>query len=264
MFDTSNKLYDNIIIENKNLLKLNVDGLAFVIGKDWRRIGVNLSGSADSAIVTAILCKLIQENNLQIKISAISFIRRWDTRPWQAYIAEQVFQELKRMYPEIIEDQHWHYLPPELESGAIGEIITGRGYDAIAVASFNRYISKQLDMDAVVNATSMAPTGIEINKSSENFRNKTATQGTSDDLIYCLDGIWYMYPLRFVTKNWVIQRYFNAGLRVLFNKTRSCKADVNDSIINPFVPSYDDYKPGQFVPVCGKCWWCLAVNSGQQ
>jgi hypothetical protein len=60
---------------------------------------------------------------------------------------------------------------------------------------------------------------------------------------------WAIHPFRFVEKSWIVEQYYKLELEELLNSTRSCEGVV------PGV-DYKTYKPYQYVPVCGECFWC--------
>jgi len=73
MFEQSNKLYDKL----PGLLKSTFSGLDVMFDPEWKRIGVNLSGGADSCLLTYLLCKIIKDNKLETKVDVITYQRCW-------------------------------------------------------------------------------------------------------------------------------------------------------------------------------------------
>jgi hypothetical protein len=57
------------------------------------------------------------------------------------------------------------------------------------------------------------------------------------------------HPFRFVEKSWVVLQYKLLGIESLFDLTRSCEGEFKNL-------NYQNYTPGQYVPVCGTCFWC--------
>jgi hypothetical protein len=57
------------------------------------------------------------------------------------------------------------------------------------------------------------------------------------------------HPFRFVDKSWVLAQYRQLDIMDLFDLTRSCEGEFEN--IN-----YETYIPGQYVPICGECFWC--------
>jgi len=264
MFELSNKLYATIDAKypgkSQDITLHNIYGLDIPFSTEWRNIGINLSGGADSACLAMLLGKIIKENNYDCKIHTITFLRCWNTRPWQEPIGNDVYNALKDMYPGIIVSRHENYIPPELEWGVSGPIIDGRSGDQIEGSSFNTYISYKLKFDAVFNATSKNPDG----PGFENRllkRDKNAEDGILSDVLFINNGTYIIHPFRFVQKDWILAQYHMHGKVDLLNTTRSCEGDINDgNTINAVIPTLEDYKPGMYVPQCGHCFWCLERN----
>src|SRR6056300_807154 len=115
MYAKNNSFYDNLDIDC-----IRVSHLDIPIDSNWSNIAVNLSGGADSALLAYILCKYIEQKQLEIKIDIITYQRCWETRPWQGFVSFQVFSWLKQKFPEIINRRHLQFIPPELEHGVAG------------------------------------------------------------------------------------------------------------------------------------------------
>jgi hypothetical protein len=256
MFNVSNKLYDNL--NNQNLLIENINGLDIAIDSSWKRIGINLSGGADSALLTFLICSIIKKHNLNIDVNIITYQRCWTTRPWQGWWSLQVFNKLKTMFPNIIKERYTNYIPPELEYGVSGPIINGRSGDQIIVGSFNKFAAWQYKLDAVYNATSKNPSD-DTREDRMSNRDKDAENGTLSDIwSYNKElNVALVHPFRFVQKDWIVAQYHMHDILDLYNTTRSCEGDIkiNKKIIEA-VPQLSDYKEGMEVPVCEECWWC--------
>lgn len=244
----SNSLYDSVGVAKKY-----VDNLAIPFDKSWKDIGVNLSGGADSALLTALLCQIISENNYSCKVHIITYHRCWKTRPWQIDISLRVFEKISLMFPRVELNRDIGYIPPELEWGAIGPIVQNvdgrqRSGDQITVASFNEFMIFQKKLNAVFEATSRNP--------DTNFpgqmpnRNKSPEDAEIHDLMFKKNKGWIISPFRFIQKDWIYRQYKNRDWLDLYQLTRSCEGEFND--IN-----YLNYKKDQLVPICGSCFWCL-------
>lgn len=254
MFEDSNTLY-NILPDNIKLHRVNCLDIPF--DHQWKIIGVNLSGGADSALLTFLLCKIIEENKLETKIDIITYNRCWSSRPWQGFVSMQVFEKLKSMFPKIIHERHTAFIPPELEHGVIGNIINNRSGDQIIVGSFNTYISWQKKFNAVFNATSK---NYDNSRSDRMLnRDKDAKNGILADLWYKKDNSTeiFCYPFKFVKKDWIIANYYLHNILDLLSLTRSCEGDINmhDSIKH-YCNDFTKYIPGMYIPECRECWWC--------
>src|SRR5210317_1923828 len=177
MYGSNNTLYKKL---NSSVLLTTFSHLQIPFDTNWKRVGINLSGGADSALLTYLLCDIIQRNNLETKIDVITYQRCWETRPWQGYVSKQVFNKIKEMYPSIIENRYITYIPPELEHGVIGPCIDGRSGDQIIVGSFNKFASWEYNLDAVYNATSKNPDDLREDRMTN--RDKDAEDGNITDL----------------------------------------------------------------------------------
>jgi len=254
MFDANNHLYDSI---RNDLIVERFNHLDIAFNSSWKRVGVNLSGGADSALLTYFLCTIIEKHNLETKIDVITYQRCWETRPWQGYISKQVFQWFKDRFPNIIENRITTYIPPELEHGVIGPIIHGRSGDQIIVGSFNKFAAWENKHDAVFNATSKNPDATRADRMTN--RDKDADQGIPED-VWVYSGkvnAVMAHPFRFVKKDWIVAQYHLYNITDLYYNTRSCEGDIEQhEIIKEVCGSFKDYKPGMEIPECKQCWWC--------
>lgn len=252
MFEDNNKLYNEL-----EVLLTRVNHLDIPFDLNWKKIGVNLSGGADSALLTYFLCKIIQDNKLPTKIDVITYKRCWTTRPWQGFISIQVYNKLKSWFPTIIENRHTAFIPPELEHGVIGNIVNNRSGDQIIVGSFNTYISWEEKFDAVYNATSK--NFDDSRKDRMLNRDKDAENGKLKDLWYEEEKskTIFCYPFRFVKKDWIIANYYLQNILDLLSLTRSCEGDIaRHDIVKHYCEDFTKYIPGMYIPECQECWWC--------
>lgn len=254
MFEQNNKLYDKL---HKDLIRTNINGLDIMFDSKWKRIGVNLSGGADSAMLAVLLCKIISSHLLNTKIDIITYQRCWQTRPWQGYISIQVFNKIKEMYPNIIQNRHTTYIPPELEHGVIGPIINGRSGDQIIVGSFNKFAAWEYNLDAVFNATSKNPDDSREDRMKN--RDKDAECGKLHDVwVYAdkLDTV-FAHPFKFVKKDWIVAQYHMHNILDLYQTTRSCEGDIAyNHAVSDVCKDFTEYSDGMHIPICNECWWC--------
>lgn len=252
MFENNNKLYKNL-----PLLLSRYSGLDIPVDVNWNRIGVNLSGGADSALLCYLLCEIIIENNLKIKVDVITYQRCWETRPWQGYISVQVYNWLKNRFPDIIENRYTTFIPPELEHGVNGEILDGRSGDQIIVGSFNKFAAWEYSLDAVYNATSQNPDDSRDDRMIN--RDGTAENANREDVVEYFKSVdtFFLRPFRFVKKDWIVAQYVLREIVDLYNITRSCEGDINHhEAVRQACSSFKHYKEGMKIPVCNECWWC--------
>lgn len=256
MFEANNKIYESL--DKTGLIKETVSHLDIYLDPKWKKIAVNLSGGADSALLTFLVCNIIKKHNLDTKVNVITYQRCWTTRPWQGWWSVQVFNKLKEYFPDIITDRITNYIPPELEYGVSGPIIEGRSGDQIIVGSFNKFAAWEYDLDAVYNATSKNPPNDDRDDRMTN-RDGDAENGTLKNLWTHNDEVnaTLVHPFRFVQKDWIVAQYHIHNILDLYNTTRSCEGDiVLHEEFTELVPHYKDYKPGMEIPTCSKCWWC--------
>ena len=254
MFSTNNSLYKNI---SNDVLLTTFSKLTIPFDEKWQRIGINLSGGADSALLTYLLCTIIQRNNLDTKVDVITYQRCWETRPWQGYISLQVFDKLKDMFPYIIENRYTTYIPPEIEHGVIGASINGKSGDQIIVGSYNKFAAWEYNLDAVYNATSKNPDDLREDRMTN--RDKDAEDGQLTDLWFYSGKVksTFVHPFRFVKKDWIVAQYHIHNILDLYNTTRSCEGDINHmENIKESCGHFRDYSAGMYIPECKQCWWC--------
>lgn len=252
MFEKNNSFYEKLPVVCANISHLDIP-----FDPNWKRIGVNLSGGADSALLTYLLCNIIENLKLETKIDIITYVRCWETRPWQGYVSLQVFNWLQERFPNIIQNRHLNYIPPELEHGVAGPIIDGRSGDQIIVGSFNKYAAYNFYLDAVFNATSKNPDDLREDRMRN--RDKDAEDGNLTD-------VWmpnkksnsvFVHPFRFVKKDWIVAQYHILGILDLYKLTRSCEGDINHhENVKQACEHFKDYTPGMHIPECKQCWWC--------
>lgn len=267
-FKESNAIYQNLDQEQERFKKDNgieffrINGLDIPFSSRWRKIAVNLSGGADSCCLAMLLCKIIQDNNFDCKINVITHVRCWTTRPWQQPISVEVFTELKKLYPDIIQERYENFITPEIEHGVTGYIYKDPTFnedhsgDQLQVAGFNRYCGHRNNIDAIFNATSANPPGTDFPKKMKD-REKLASDGVITDLFLSNQDVIICCPFKFVDKSWILAQYYYFDKLNLLTITRSCEGDVTHKKISPTVSHYKEYYPGKQVPECGSCFWCL-------
>jgi hypothetical protein len=251
------KIQDNSY--QKGLKTHNINGLLIPFNPEWSRVAINLSGGADSALLTYILATIIESNNYNSTIDIINYKRCWDNKPWQEDVADNVYKWLKNRFPGIIGKKESAYIPPELEHGTIGDIIEGRSADQILVASFNRYIAFKNKYYACFNATTKNPSSDDI----------TSGMTNRDNVPYLIKKLcfvrtdsahWVIEPFTLVEKDWIIEQYKNLDIMELFNTTRSCEGDADDFKPLGMDHMWYSYVNDRNIEECGKCFWCLERN----
>lgn len=258
--EVSNYSYKKWNIDN-NILH-NINGLLFPFDKSYKSIGVNLSGGADSALGTAVLCSLIEKYKTETKITVITNIRVWKSRPWQAPIALDVYNKIREMFPNVKFERVENYIAPELEHDSIGKIEQlGTTGDRVITRSFNEYISHAKNLEAIY-------TFITHNPTDENFicsclgrpLDRYLDKEEIDNADFCpqIDphNIKLQRPWMFVQKDFIMSTYIENNWVDLLKTTRSCEGDF--AYLN-----YKNYKHGVTpLKTCDECFWCVERKWG--
>lgn len=253
----------NELYENSNLDKSSFHyerGLIIPLCSFWKNIAVNVSGGADSALLVLTLAKIIKEKNFNCKIHFISFVRYWETKPWAPFISQEVYNKIKSMFPDIIENRIESFIPTELEEYYSGRnLYKGESGDRIIVNAFNKFVNYKYKFDAVYNATTLNPkdknigivNGVNkrpIDREIEFFNNLYSVYNKDENFLF-------FHPFRYIDKRYVIEGYYKNNWIEVLNITRSCEGDKNT---NPTLfQSYLEYNHKiSKLPVCSKCFWC--------
>lgn len=257
---------------------ISFNGIPLPFDNTWKKIAIDLSGGADSALLTYVLATHIVTNNLDVEIHIISHIRGWNSKPWQEPISEIVFNKIVSMFPSIRFIRHQNYIPPEIEMGTIGTIIpTDDGMKAgcqIEAGSFAKYLLFTRDIDAKFGSTTKNPE--HLSKEGVAGRNISTDELFFHKLVISnpQQKVTLLDPFIYFTKDILIKQYFENEIEDLLAVTRSCEGtggwlkeaeeeEFNSGKITVKKPAgyYDDvknnYKAGDVLPECGKCFWCL-------
>lgn len=227
----------------------NIDGVDIPFDPAWKNIAISVSGGADSALLAYLICDLAYEHDVTVHI--INHIRCWKTKPWQQNDAEKVFKWLFQRFYHTTFKRHKNFIPPDLEWGKgpsitdeYGKLVTG---DNIEQRAFAEYICHTENIDAYYNAVTRNPRDVDFVGMPS--RDIEPTEENKHLEIMRHMNLWALHPFRFVEKDWVIRQYFRLELNNLLYLTRSCEGTFEDI-------TYENYKPGQYVPICGECFWC--------
>lgn len=225
-----------------------VDGVSIPFDQEWN-FAISLSGGADSALLSYLLCSLANSNQI---IHIINHTRMWKTRPWQEWDVEQVYRYLKTKFFNLQFNFHKNLIAPDIEYGNIGPSLTDEygkkvSGDNIQQRAFAEYICHKHEVDAYYNAVTRNPRVTKFNGMAE----RDVDPNDNNKHLYFMKHMdkYAIHPFRFVEKDWIIKQYNRLGITDLLNLTRSCEGEFTD--IN-----FQTYKPGQYVPTCGKCFWC--------
>lgn len=228
----------------------NIDGVELPFDPQWRNVAVALSGGADSALLAYLVCSLAKNHNTTVHI--ISHVRMWKTKPWQEHDAYRVYNWLFQEFYHTKFIRHTNFIAPDVEYSNTGpNIIDEYGKnvsgDNAQQRAYAEYICHHENIDAYYNAVTRNPRNVDFVGMSERDIDPTP----DNDYLRVMKhmNFWAIHPFRFVDKSWVIKQYRRLNITKLLDHTRSCEGEIEN--IN-----YQTYTPGQYVPICGKCFWC--------
>lgn len=244
----------------------DIDGFLFPFNPEWETVAVNVSGGADSAMCTSLLGEIITSLGCDTKVKIISHSRVWQARPWQGMIQMEVYDELKRRYPDVIDERIENFVPPTLEEASAGpDLVNGRSGDRIIVGEFNQYAEWRYGIEAAYNA-------VTANPPKDEFEHTWCPKDRSHDIESMTKNEMItghtLRPFMMISKDWVIGQYFKRGWEDLLDMTRSCEGD-NNVMPDRFPHDYLTYVHGVTpLPTCGgECFWCAerdwAINKAK-
>jgi hypothetical protein len=210
------------------------------IDNNWKRIGISLSGGADSALLAYLILK-----DTDADIYFTTQVRMWKTRPWQRYIALGVVEWFRNRFNNRIEHIEG-FIPPELEE-PISPLIkdeygANKPGNRIILRAHNEFIIHTHKLDAWFAAVNKNP-NIHIPGALEE-RNQGVLPLHMKHM-----GVDICHPFVYTTKDWIIKQYYKNNIKDLLDITRSCEGEFNNL-------DYKTYIPNQLVPICGECFWC--------
>ena len=216
----------------------------------WKSVAIAISGGADSALLTYLICSKIPSNSI-FTIHVINNVRCWKTKPWQQNDFKNVLYWFEERFQNITFKVHTNFVPPELEhsygtmiTDEYGKTVSG---DTLELRAFAEYVCVTENVDAYFN-------GVTRNPKDANFEGMVARDVDPADDNTHLEKMIHMgrlacHPFRFVDKSWIMLKYKELDLDDLLKITRSCEGIFSNL-------DYTTYTPGQEVPLCGECFWC--------
>jgi len=227
----------------------NIDGVNIPFDKNWNSVAVSVSGGADSALLAYLICSIAPAD---FRIHIISHTRMWKTRPWQQEDSKQVFDWLSVKFPKAKMMRHVSFIAPDIEYGNIGASIPDEynkfvSGDNIQQRAYAEYVCFKYNIDAYYNGVTRNPRSADFGGMLERDVEPTADNKHLEYMIHM--GKIASHPFRFVDKSWIMKQYKRLEIENLLAITRSCEGEFED--IN-----YANYKAGQYVPICGECFWC--------
>lgn len=216
---------------------------------NWKSVAISLSGGADSALLAYLI---ISQAPTDLSIHIISHTRMWKTRPWQQEDSKRVFDWLSVKFPKARMMRHVSFIAPDIEYGNIGASIPDEYHkfvsgDNIQQRAYAEYVCFKYNIDAYYNGVTRNPRSVDFSGMLERDIDPT------DDNKHLLEmthmGRKVFHPFRFTDKSAIVKKYKELELMDLFDITRSCEGEFEGI-------DYTTYKPGQYVPTCGECFWC--------
>jgi hypothetical protein len=221
--------------------------------KEWKNIAISVSGGADSALLAYLVCNSVTEQkHSDTVIHFISHKRMWKTRPWQSYDSLNVYTWFLKKFPTIQFFRHTNFIAPDIEYGKTGPNLVDEygkkvSGDNIQQRSFAEYICFSENVNAYYNGVTRNPKLAMFNGMCERDIDPTDENRHLERMTYM--GVEVLHPFRFIDKSEIVKTYKELNLLNLFEITRSCEGEFNGI-------DYTKYTPGQYVPICGKCFWC--------
>lgn len=210
------------------------------LNPNWKRIGISLSGGADSALLAYLIC-----SRTDAEIHFTHQIRMWKTRPWQTHVFHTVANWFANHFDNAFY-LHENLVPPEMEEPNTTYITDEYGKlkpgNRIILRSHNEYIANRECLDALYGAVNRNPDIKFEGAPEERYEGHIEPH-------FVHDGVDIVHPFVYTKKDWIIKQYYELGITDLLELTRSCEGEFEN--IN-----YKTYTPGQYVPVCGECFWC--------
>lgn len=209
----------------------------------WKKIGISISGGADSALLAFLIC-----SNTDANIYFTNQIRLWKTRPWQEHVADQVIDWFQHRFTNNFY-LHRNLIPPELEWADKGPTIIDeygklKSGNQIILRAHNEYIAHKYALDALYGGVNQNPDmpipGSLADRDEENITIPP---------FFMHNGVAICHPFVHTKKDWIIKQYYEYGILDLLDLTRSCEGEFEGL-------DYTSYSPGQFVPICSACFWC--------
>jgi len=229
----------------------NIDGVDIPYDLSWKHIGIAVSGGADSALLSYLLCDLYRDTDTTIHI--INNVRCWKTKPWQQYDFDKVYRWLFQRFYHTKFKKHINFIAPELEYANTGPSLTDEygkkvSGDNIQQRAFAEYICHAEGIEAYYNAVTRNPRGVDF----QGMVERDIDPNDNNQHLHTMKHMngWAIHPFRFVEKSWIYKQYQKLEILDLWDLTRSCEGTFDNL-------NYTNYTPyNTTVPKCGECFWC--------
>jgi len=203
------------------------------LGKNWKTLGIQVSGGLDSALLLFLTAKAIQDQNLNIKIQPISIFI--PTKAKNIVATKAIIEKVRELTgADFINDGLVFNMPLELTSTKDGK--KDKFFDTTIVQLFNDGI---IDFEFNGN-TKNPPEHIR-----KYFDNDNSRQKNRDNAESIYNNPWGASPHYNMDKRDIVNLYVKYDLvNELAPLTISCDANTN------MIHSKQSTVP------CGQCWWC--------
>ena len=258
-FETIKTLYQSSAYHD---ILHDINDVIFPFDPKWKNIGISVSGGADSALMSVLLCSIISQLNSKTDVHIITNVRCWKTRPWQKQNSLNVYAWLTTAFPNIQFKRHENFIAPDLEWGSVGPNIMDeygklKSGNQIELRAHAEYVAHTEKLDAwYCGVTKNPDKEFDERLVERDLVIDNLSDATLDKLIKAHMGGFACHPFAYVQKDWIVAQYKKLGIMDLFNLTRSCEGDKETypDIFGDL--DYKTYDPKSPVPVCGKCFWC--------
>ena len=212
-----------------------------------KNIGINVSGGADSALVTFLLCKLITDYNLDYKIIPMTGIEL--NRPFNADSAEEIINIIRARWSNVSFAEHnfFEYIVPSDVHGRIRYDLKAEAHRSNELKLFDNGT-----IDIILAGISQNPPWKDLPEDhplrAKREKDREANNGYLEKHLSGgreRDGIKLLYhrPLYKSDKKRVAELYHKYNMMDdIFPLTASC---IGQAKATNF-----------FTKPCKKCWWC--------
>ena len=197
-----------------------------------KKLGISMSGGADSAILCYIVAKHLKEINSDITIHPFSC--NWAVRPWSQGKVENIVKEIKKSTGYANFGQIYKF------TIAMDEIEQGDDRKAKVFRYYTRFMLDNNLLDHMFSGKTKNPSFEVMKTFKDQVRQKDRDTPTRKSIY---KDATETIPFAMVDKRFVIDMYKkNNLLNTLLPLTRSCEGseDITDN----------------FTSTCGQCWWC--------
>lgn len=180
-------------------------------------IGVQMSGGADSTLIAYLIAAHIVKYNLKTRLRRITF--GFGNKSEILKKAEDIQYTITKLIgKDIWEDPYTAF------------------YEHKNMHSIKDQLTYLFDNDLIDHVIH----GVTKNPPIEELPDHENTRMVERDEPVLYDNEYWSAPFYNLTKDVILQEYFNLGIESLLFDTCSCDANISPKLIVP----------------CGACWWC--------